>query len=104
MIIEEDNQKGGETMDKKIIEGWFQMAEHWEYGPTLVKYIGREKGFTPYPMKGARTCCDHVCDEKWEEVELLPKTDNFDDSCKSWRAKIIIEIYEEREHEEKPKY
>ena len=86
----------------KVFEGWVQVAGDYDYGPTLVKYVGREKGFTPYPLRCARTSYTHLDDEKWEELELIPGNvscrDN--DGCMAYRVRITVEILEEKKLEQ----
>jgi len=83
-----------------IIEGWFQYASDHEFGPTLIKYIGHEKGFAPHPIQGAETECEFMNDKKWDDVKLLPHWG----SETAWRAKITIEIFEEKELREKKRW
>ena len=83
---------------KKTIEGWIQYAHDYEYGDTPVIYVGGEKGFASIPHRGARTGCDDLADDKWEELWLVPE---YWGSDKAWRVKITIEILEEKEVEEK---
>ena len=82
----------------KTIEGWVQYASDYEYGDTPVIYIGEKKGFSSIPYRGAKTDCEVLSDDKWEELWLTPE---YYGSDKAWRVKITVEIFEEREIEEK---
>jgi len=92
-----DNLSSYQTI---IHEGWIQYAFDHEYGQTPVIYVGHDKGFTPSPLSGAKTGCEGVYDEKWEELFLLPEMDYWG-SDKVWKVKITVELIEEKEVREK---
>ena len=93
-VSEEDTPEGIDMSEvypiKKTIKGWVQTANDYEYGPTPIIYIGES-----VPTRDARTECENLDDKLWRELELFPN------GYTTYRAKITIEIFEEKRLEKK---
>jgi len=50
----------------KELEGWFIYAEDSEYGPTLLRWKGKDE----FPTHPPNIKCDYLEDDDWEEVWL----------------------------------
>jgi len=80
----------------KIIEGWFTVAEDYEYGPTLVKWNKSGKP-THMPITG----CESLDDKDYDELEEFESCGGTYEggTFKIYKVRIIVEEEEEVNNE-----
>jgi hypothetical protein len=73
---------------KVVYEGWFTYGDDYEYGPTLVRWVGKGK------PKNRKTNKDVFLNDNYEEIYITDLPGVSSSEYDIVKAKITVEIEE----------